>query len=448
MSRLQIPYDQVLLNPRDFEPEEFDSLLAHFINVSEKHPLVLEVFNDHKQFFVFINEGQPYWATERAGEDFNAITLKKFFASLRKLQFPQVVVYFTNLVLYHSLLVYLQKKPELKIDSSLVDFDELLDKTEADKSSAVVTAYQPGNFIVLRYQEGKAIACYHCHCENEQPEANIREEFLVKVYTLSTHCSFRINLFTDLVVSHAEDSRPFPADYQGSVTSFYLSQPPKLIVKLKNRPLKTYPFTGRAITIGRLAQNDIVIDNLSVSRMHASISKSKDGYTLTDLGSKNGTYVNGNLVETSRLNSDDRITIGKYEIIFQIPCDLDSAAQDMDQTVIIPNYHTDKEKEEFHIQFPECSQDTPRLFRQLNHEEYPLNTEKTVIGKGKDSDIRLKGLLAPRVRVEITQQGDAYVLQKVSGRKRLRINGEEMDEKVLEEEDLIAIGSEEFVFKR
>lgn len=448
MSRLQIPYDQVLLNPRDFETEEFDSLLKHFINVSDKHPLILEIFNDHKQFFVFINEGQPYWATERNGKDFQGITLKKFFNSLRKLQFPQVVVYFTSLVLYHSLLVYLQKTPELKIDSSLVDFDELLDRTERDKTSAVVTAFQPGNLIMLRYQGGQAIACYHGPCENPTPEANVREDFLVKVYTLSAHSCFSINLFTDLVVSHAEDSRPFPSDYQGSVSSFYLSQPPKLVVKLKNRPLKTYPFTGRAVTIGRLAQNDIVIDNLSVSRMHASVSKSKDGYTLTDLGSKNGTHVNGQLVESALLKDDDRITIGKYEIIFQIPQDPDNCSQDMDQTVIIPNYHTDTTKEDLHIRFPLNQKDTPRLYRQANNAEYELTKALTIIGRGKDADIRLKGFFAPRVRVEIAQEGDNYVLQRMSGNKKVKINGEETDEKVLEEEDLIAIGSEEFVFKR
>jgi pSer/pThr/pTyr-binding forkhead associated (FHA) protein len=448
MSRLQIPYDQVLLNPRDFDPEEFDTLLRHFINVSDKHPLVLEIFNDHKQYFVFINEGRPYWACERTGEDFNAVTLKKFFGALRRLQFPQVVVYFTSLVLYHSLLVYLQKKPELKIDSSLVDFDDLLDRTEAANNSAVVTAYQPGNLIMLRYQGGKPIACYHGSFEDRAPEGNIREDFLVKVYTLSAHSSFIINLFTDLVVTHAEDSRPFPSDYQGSVSSFYLCQPPKLIVKLKNRPLKTYPFTGRAVTIGRLAQNDIVIDNLSVSRMHASISKSKDGYTLTDLGSKNGTYVNGQLVETALLKDDDRITIGKYEIIFQIPQDPDSCSQDMDQTVIIPNYHTDASKESMPVESCGPAQDIPRLYRQSDNREYELNERRTTIGKGKDADIRLKGLFAPRIRVEIAQKGNNYVLQRVSGSKKVRINGEEIDEKVLEEEDLIAIGTEEFVFKR
>jgi hypothetical protein len=77
-----------------------------------------------------------------------------------------------------------------------------------------------------------------------------------------------------------------------------------------------------------------------------------------------------------------------------------------------------------------------------------LSGERTVIGRGKDADIRLGGLLAPRVTVEITRTGGDFVLQKTAGQRDVNINGESMAEKVLEEEDLITIGSEEFVFKR
>ena len=78
--------------------------------------------------------------------------------------------------------------------------------------------------------------------------------------------------------------------------------------------------------------------------------------------------------------------------------------------------------------------------------EYLLEKQKTVIGRAKNADIRIRGLFAPRVRVEIVRTGDDYVLRS-NGRGRIRINGEETREKTLEREDLIAIGAEEFVFK-
>ena len=448
MVRLQVPYHKVLLQPRDFEPGEFDDLLKYCLSVSCNYPLILETFNSNVQYLLFMREGQLYWAAVNSGSCFNAIKLRDFFTNLNSTQFPQIIVYYTDLVLYHSLLVYLQKKPELKVSSSLVDLDELLDKIEKDQKSALVSAYQPGNLLLLRYQEGKAVACYNGQTAQTGEEIDIREDYLVKVYTLAAHQHFDINIFTDLVVTHAEDAHPVPSDFSGKAFSLYESQPPLLVVKLKDRPLKTYPFTGKEMTIGRLPQNDIVIDNLSVSRNHAVVSSTKSGFTITDLGSKNGTFLNGKQIDKAELHNGDTIAIGKYQITFKITSSEGSCMGELDQTVIIPNFHQFEQESEFSIHYPITSGVTPRLYRISNNDEIALQKERTVIGKGKNSDIRLPGFFIPRVTVEIRQEGADFVLQKVIGRDKVRINGEEMDEKVLETEDLITIGAEEFVFKR
>jgi pSer/pThr/pTyr-binding forkhead associated (FHA) protein len=448
MLRLQIPYSRVLLNPRDFDPSDFDSLLKHFIEVSRNHPLVMEIFNNHIQYLLFVRDGQPYWASVSTGDAFTGLSLKEFFSKIRRAQFPQIVVYFTTLTLYHSLIVYLQKKPDLKVSSSLVDLDDLLDKTESENKSALITAYQPGNLLMLRFQDGKEMACYHERAEGRPDEANIREDFLVKVYTLTTHRPFEINLFTDLAVTHSEDSRPLPENFQGSVLSFYLSQAPKIVVKLKNRPLKTYPFNGKEMSIGRLPKNDIVIDNLSVSRRHAVIQRTKKGYKVNDNGSKNGTFLNGKQIEESLLKDGDVITIGKYQIVFQAPTCEESSMDSLDQTVIIPNFHKDGAPGSNHAHLNVSPDTPPKLFRRSNNENYPLEKETTLIGKEKDADIRIAGLFSPRVSLKITRRGNDYIAQKFKGRKSPVINGVEMEEKILDEEDLIAIGPEEFVFKR
>jgi len=81
-------------------------------------------------------------------------------------------------------------------------------------------------------------------------------------------------------------------------------------------------------------------------------------------------------------------------------------------------------------------------------EEYPLTKEKIVIGRTKDADIKIGGIFGPRVKVEIVKADTDYILQKVDGSSSVKVNGEEMEHKILEEEDLITIGKEEFVFKR
>ncbi len=72
-------------------------------------------------------------------------------------------------------------------------------------------------------------------------------------------------------------------------------------------------------TIGRDASSIIPIDDTSVSRHHARIKKRDQLYILEDLQSKNGTWLNGDKVSNSVINSGDKILIGDTEIVFLTP---------------------------------------------------------------------------------------------------------------------------------
>lgn len=65
--------------------------------------------------------------------------------------------------------------------------------------------------------------------------------------------------------------------------------------------------------IGRDINNEICLDDITVSRSHALISKS-DGYTIKDLGSLNGTYLNAVVVREAKINPGDEVQIGKYHL--------------------------------------------------------------------------------------------------------------------------------------
>ena len=444
MVRLQIPYGSVLLEPRDLDPADFDALCRGQLAASRAAPVVIEVSSGDIQYLLFLNEGQIYWAGAYDGERMHAVPLREFFSRLRRMQFPQIVAYRMDLALFHSLLVWGQKKPELRVASTLVDLDELLDRMEKDRASAVLTARDRTDLIVLRCQTGAAGSCRRGRIEAAGGTA-AREDFLVAVYTISAKHPLELCLFTDLSVTHAEDVRAIPAGYAGSIASFFLSQPPRLVVRLKGRPLRTYPFAGQEVTIGRLPDNDIVIDNLSVSRSHAAVAASGDGYIVRDLASKNGTMLNGAPVASARLADGDVISVGKYDILFQIPTLEGASAGELDQTIVVPQFRRAAPPG------PDaCAEDDPppdpRLFRKTAQEDYPLDKERTVIGRAREADIRVGGLFAPRVRVVIVRAGDDWVLQRHGG-ARVRINGEETDEKILERGDLIAIGAEEFLFK-
>jgi len=69
-------------------------------------------------------------------------------------------------------------------------------------------------------------------------------------------------------------------------------------------------------TIGRNPKSDIFLDDITVSRKQAVLKKTGDDFKLEDLGSLNGSYLNGKVVEDSLLKNGDKIQIGKYIFLF------------------------------------------------------------------------------------------------------------------------------------
>ena len=77
-----------------------------------------------------------------------------------------------------------------------------------------------------------------------------------------------------------------------------------------------FPVRKSKVTIGRSKDNDLVLPDHTVSRQHAQISKTKEGYLLTDLGSFNGTKVNDQPIQNTLLKNKDQIKIGIAKLIF------------------------------------------------------------------------------------------------------------------------------------
>ena len=85
----------------------------------------------------------------------------------------------------------------------------------------------------------------------------------------------------------------------------------RFMPSVDRRPSTRMPLLVQAMRIGRTPDNDLVIDDLGVSRRHAELSKSRSGrYQIIDLGSHNGTFVNGARVDQAELADDDIVAIG------------------------------------------------------------------------------------------------------------------------------------------
>jgi len=93
---------------------------------------------------------------------------------------------------------------------------------------------------------------------------------------------------------------------------------PKLIISIDGVVVKEALLTKDRSTIGRRPYNDVVIDNLAVSGEHALIQMVGDTAVLEDLGSTNGTFVNGRAVRKQTLADGDVIEIGRCAVRYQV----------------------------------------------------------------------------------------------------------------------------------
>jgi len=86
---------------------------------------------------------------------------------------------------------------------------------------------------------------------------------------------------------------------------------PDLLPSVDRRPTARMPLPAKAMRIGRVPDNDLVLSDLNVSRHHAELRKSPTGsYEIVDLGSHNGTFVNGQKVSSQLLTEQDIVSIG------------------------------------------------------------------------------------------------------------------------------------------
>lgn len=92
---------------------------------------------------------------------------------------------------------------------------------------------------------------------------------------------------------------------------------PALVVRSGGgRAGESFDASGERLLIGRSPDCDVFLDDVTVSRRHAEIVRSGSSFSIRDLGSLNGTFVNRHRIETVTLDDDDEVQVGKYRMTF------------------------------------------------------------------------------------------------------------------------------------
>ena len=203
-------------------------------------------------------------------------------------------------------------------------------------------------------------------------------------------------------------------------------------------------------TIGRLADNTIVIDSPAVSSHHASVFSDGGFLAVEDLQSTNGTFVNGVRVSRRILKDGDVLQVGQHQLVLDQTADgdapqtegADSSTPSNGETVFIDKRtlvarlmqsETDARKYDALLArlkdvethagersaAPEAAAVKTAVLRvvagRADQTVYRLEPQTSIIGKGKSSMVRLRGWFKPQVAVAISRNRQGYVATWLGG---------------------------------
>ena len=233
---------------------------------------------------------------------------------------------------------------------------------------------------------------------------------------------------------------------------------PNLTLTFKDITLGDYPLQrGHSLTIGRRKNNDVIIENLAVSSHHAKIDSVADGFVLVDLKSKNGSFVNEQLINSHWLKNGDVINIGKHSLFFSYSEDEVIPGEDsdeMDQTMVIDTsqHRSMMKKSNSKASNPLAKVNMNEIAGVLTYlaggnGNIKLKGKITKLGKHPTSDIVVKGLFVGRTSVTISRRPDGFYLSYVSGLSKPKVNEKKVKQSIiLNDFDIIDIGSTKMQF--
>ncbi len=242
----------------------------------------------------------------------------------------------------------------------------------------------------------------------------------------------------------------------------------KLYLKFEQAVLKEYELKdGASITIGRLPDNGVHIDNLAVSGHHARIVWEGDHFALEDNNSLNGTFVNNRRISRAALKHGDNILIGKHTVAYWDEARRGAGephheaapaapVQAMEATMVLD---TRKAKEMMAHQAAaagggaaavpakERTGQLQVMDGKTDQSQYVLSGKLTVIGKSDMASIKLKGWFAPKVAAVVNKRDGKYFIAASEKDVKVKVNNTEISgQKELNEGDMIEVANVKLTF--
>ena len=226
---------------------------------------------------------------------------------------------------------------------------------------------------------------------------------------------------------------------------------PYIIVFRSDEKIMEYQARESApLRIGRSQENDIVIADSAVSSQHAEIEYDNGTFYITDFQSRNGTFVNRELVISRPLAHDDIISIGSYHLKFIYkkdektpPSSRSTSKQDATMHIDTPRHRSRLARSVAELAERESRTSIRGMISFLKGDAKPLFLDKPIvtIGKDPDADIVAKGWFVAKNAAEIRKKDDGYYLAPTGSKPPLVNAAPVRSEVLLREFDMIQVGS-------
>ena len=220
----------------------------------------------------------------------------------------------------------------------------------------------------------------------------------------------------------------------------------KLILVQEGGPEQEYELGKASVTLGRAMTNDIIISDARASRSHARLDCRAAGCTLVDLGSANGTRVNGMRVEKAELNPGDVIHVGNTQFRFE----MEKVLEDAGLTMIDSESDLDRtlDREFLPMSLNETGIARLVIFTGERTWEVQLeDTDQVTIGRTEENMVVLEQGKVSRKHAEVVRKNNIFILRDLGSTNGTWFHGERVDELILQDGDVFRIGESQLVYK-
>jgi pSer/pThr/pTyr-binding forkhead associated (FHA) protein len=227
----------------------------------------------------------------------------------------------------------------------------------------------------------------------------------------------------------------------------------RLTLNFAGKTIKKFNFDKDSVCVGRDPDCEIPIDNIGVSRRHATIESANGEYILTDLKSHNGTFVKGTRIYHHQLQEGDEFFIGKYSLQFENldvteeteapPAELQSGSNMQDLTFRLDRGEIER------IMGASATGNIPKLAQfhpEREKQTFKLEEAYALVGKHPQAHIKYLGFLAPELVAIFVRDEKWFHVQSLTKRVPLIVNGKKVFNHQLADGDMVQLGKRKYRF--